>query len=405
MKSILYTVVLLSLFLSSCVLDNYDAPDAQFYGSVIDEDKNQPIQQDVWDGSRIDFVELGFANPNTRQIRFHSDGTFRENNLFSGSYQIQALRGNFFPTEKEIIDIKGKTEYIFRARPYIRIQDMELAFDEIDGIVTAVFTLDQVSENKVASVQLIADRNPNLSNSIWSARTSQTVNAVVSKNRKFQMRLSTENMESGKEYYFRAGALISDIGEAKHNYSAPVRLLIDNSKVIPDVVIPGNVLDACASLDGWFVSGGDYFMTLEPDGRRPGIPCISVQGTWGWEDVSYFLIQKNFAPFDAKVTKENGFLAFDLFVSDAERMANNRTQFQITSFGGPDKNYFWMSGDEFAADQNLTDGWNKIEVDLSVAREHPDGCNLSAITYIRFLFVVGRGPFTAKISNIRFYTK
>ncbi|MDR1096948.1 MAG: DUF3823 domain-containing protein [Tannerella sp.] len=229
-KVTVYASLLLCLCLGSCELDNYDAPDAQFFGSIIDDETNELIQQDPIDGSRIDFVEMGFENPNTRQIHFHTDGTFRENNLFSGTYEVRALRGNFFATEKTTLDIQGKTEYHFRALPYIRIQNVDITFDEIRGIVTAVFTLDQVSGTPVSSVYLIADRNPNVSNILQSAAVSRTVNAVVSPERIFQLEMPTGNMVSGKDYYFRVSALIDGIGEAKHNYSVPVKLTIDNSK-------------------------------------------------------------------------------------------------------------------------------------------------------------------------------
>ena len=231
-KLLLFACGLLICCLSSCEIDNYDAPDAAFYGSVIDDATNQPIQQDLIDGSRIDFIESGFINPNTRQIRFHSDGTFRENNLFSGTYEVQALRGNFFPSEILTVNINGATEYNFRALPYIRIHDVNVTFNEMDGIVTSTFRLEQVATNPVGSVFLYADRNANVSSSIFAARATALVNAAVPPEQVFRLELSTAALVSGKDYYFRVGALISDIGEAKQNFSEPVRLRIDNSKVV-----------------------------------------------------------------------------------------------------------------------------------------------------------------------------
>ena len=228
MKSKINYIVgaLLSFCLSACGLDNFDAPDAQFYGSVIDTDTNEPIQQDMLEGSRIDFVEQGFKNPNTRQIRFQTDGTFRENNLFSGKYEVQALRGNFFPTEKEMIEINGKTEHIFRTSPYIRIKNVNITFDAGKKEATAEFTLDQVSPNPVASIHLFADRSPGLSNTLWIATASKVLNEVVPADQNFKLTLSTEDLVSGKDYYFRVAALISGISQAKHNYSIPVKLSI-----------------------------------------------------------------------------------------------------------------------------------------------------------------------------------
>ena len=394
MKNKIITGVLLIFCMNACVLDNYDAPDAQFYGSIIDEDTNTPIQQDLLEGSRIDFVEQGFEFPNTRQIRFHTDGTFRENNLFSGTYEVQALRGNFFTTEKELIDIKGKTEHFFRTRPYIRINDVEVTFDDIRGEVTAGFTLDQVSTNPVGSVSLIADRNPNLSNSLRSAMASQNVNAVVPPDRKFQVKLSTENLVSGKDYYFRVAALISGIGEAKHNYSEPVRLAIDNSRVIPDLPIPGKVIDACDALTGW---GGGWALSLDENDKKEGTACLRAERVEGGHDVVF---QKAFAPFDTEVNRENGYLAFDLYVSDVSRVDPNiHHQFELTSAGGPDVNEVYWSIQEMGA---LNNGWNKVE--LSLAKAGAD-VNLSAVNFIRFYHLDIPIGVVIKIDHIRFYSK
>jgi hypothetical protein len=389
-KITVYASLLLGLSLGSCELDNYDAPDAQFFGSITDDDTNEPIQQDLIEGSRIDFVETGFENPNTRQIRFHTDGTFRENNLFSGVYEVQALRGNFFSTEKTAIDIQGKTEYHFRALPYIRIQNVDVTFDEIKGIVTASFTLDQVSGNAVASVHLIADRNPNVSYFLRSAMVSQDVNAVVSPERTFRLEMSTENLDSGKDYFFRVAALISGIGEAKHNYSVPVRLTIDNSKVVPEPPIIGKVLDACESTAGWLCN---FALSLDASDKREGSYSLKAEGT------DAFVLFKVFEPFDTEVTRENGVLALDLYVSDVSMLGPGNNQIQITSSGELDINAVFWTFNEMG---DLNNGWNKVELSLSKAG---NDVNLQAINYFMFYDLNLQGSVVFKLDNIRFYSK
>ena len=386
-----YFIVLLVLCMSACTLDNYKVPDAQFYGSVIDADTFEPIQQDMLDGARIDFVELGFTNPNTRQIRFHTDGTFHENNLFTGTYAIQALRGNFFPTEKDTIEINGAIEHFFVTRPYIRINNVEMTFDEIRGEVTAAFTLDVVAPNPVASVHLIADRNPNLSNTIRTAMVGYNVNAAVPKEQKIKVKMSTENMKSGMEYYFRAAALISGISGAKHNYSAPIKLLIDNSNVIPDLPIPGKVLDACESTDGW---GSDGVVSLDTEDKKEGNACVKIEGPKG-----LIVFQKKFdTPFDTEVTRENGYLAFDLYISDVNLLpSGEQHQFELTSSGGPDVEEAAF----YIKDMNLFSGWNKVELNLKNAT----AVNLKAVNFIRFYHFGWTEHMILKIDNIRFYSK
>lgn len=396
---LVYIVILLSLCMSSCVLDNYNAPDAQFYGSVIDEETFEPIQQDIIEGSRIEFVEQGFKNPNIRQIRFKTDGTFGENNLFSGIYEVRALRGNFFPTEKELIDINGKTEHIFVTRPYIRIHNVELSFDEIKGEVTAEFTLEQVASNPVASVHLIADINPNLSNSIRTVMTSTTVNAVVSQDQKFQVKMSTENLVSGKDYYFRVAALIAGIGEAKHNYSTPVRLYIDNSNVIPEVVIPGKSWISCESLDGWEHNGE---LSLDETDKKEGNASIR----FGCSLSPYFVLQTKTPPLDTEVSMENGVFAFDFYISDASVIQScTEFRFQIhSSEGNPDLNlaYWGIWGAGGSTMPILNNGWNKVELRLADSRAVNGGVNLSKVDFFRFIGV-GEGNMVVKFDNIRFY--
>ncbi len=394
MKNILkqLTVFVFCVGLVSCELDNYDVPDARLFGSILDEDTKEPIEQDLIEGSRIDIIELGFENPTTRQIRFHSDGTFQENNLFSGQYEVQALRGNFIPTEMTMIDINGKTEYNFVSKPYIRIENFEVSFDTLRGIVTARFNLDQVSSNPVKTISLFADPNHNVSSSLRSLAVEKQVNAVVSSEQVFVLQMSTENLDSGKDYYFRAGALISDVSQAKANYSSPVKLYIDNSSVVPDLPIPGKVLDDCESLDGWETGG--FTLSLDSDSKE-GDYSLNVTGS------GVVILQKAFTPFNTEVSKENGYLAFSLYVEDTSVLGSGANdgsnQFELTSSGGPDVNeVYWSIGE-----MNLFNGWNKVELSLQNATD----VDLTAVNFIRFYNVALGGPVNIKIDNIRFYEK
>ncbi len=391
MKNILKIITVFVFFsgVISCELDNYDVPNAQFFGSILDGDTNEPIEQDLIEGSKIDIIELGFENPVTRQIRFHSDGTFKENNLFSGQYEVQALRGNFVPTEMAVIDIDGRTEYNFISKPYIRIKNFEVSFDTLRGIVTARFSLDQVSSNPVGTVSLFADPNSNVSSTLRSLAVEKEINAVVSPEQVFVLQMSTENLNSGKDYYFRAGALISGVSQAKANYGPSEKLYIDNSSVVPDLPIPGKVLDDCESLDGWQTGG--FSLSLDSDSKE-GDYSLKAKGS------GVVILQKTFAPFDTEVTKDYGYLAFDLYVEDIGVFGNGTNQLEITSSGGPDVNEVNWSIDEM----NLFNGWNKVELSLAKAGDDVD---LSAINFLRLYDVGLTGSIDIKIDNIRFYEK
>jgi len=220
-----YIIIILALLLSACELDNYDAPDSQFYGTIMDIDTNEPIPQDLIQGSTIDYVELGFENPQIQQLRFKADGSFRNNLMFSGSYQVQAVRGNFFEVPVDTIEIGGNTEYTFNALPYIRIKDVTMVINADTSKVIATFKLEQVSGDPIKTLMLVADRNPSVGVGIRTSTQGANVGRVVDPTEVFTMELKTKNLDRGKDYFFRVCAQI-DLPEAKFNFCPAVRLTL-----------------------------------------------------------------------------------------------------------------------------------------------------------------------------------
>jgi len=219
-------IVILALLVSACELDNYDGPDAKFYGTIMDIDTNEPIPQDLIQGSVIDYVELGFENPQIQQLRFKADGSFRNNLMFSGSYQIQPVRGNFFEVPVDTIEIGGDTEYTFSALPYIRVNDVTLVINADTSLVIATFKLEQVSEAPIKTLMFVADLNPSVGVGIRAVTQGGGVGRVVDDpNEVFTMEMKTKSLERGRDYFFRICALI-DLPEAKYNFCPAIRLTL-----------------------------------------------------------------------------------------------------------------------------------------------------------------------------------
>jgi hypothetical protein len=370
-------------------VDNFKGPDAQFFGSIIDDETNEPIQQDLIEGSRIDFIELGYPTPPTRQMRFNTDGTFRNNNLFAGTYEVRAVRGNFFPTEKETVKVQGATEHHFRSLPYIRIKNVSITFDELNGKVIATCNLERVSPNAVASIHLLADKNPNVAWNMRGMTATQTIGKAVSAETVFKIELSSLDLDSGTDYYFRIAALIANVGEAKHNYSEVIKLSIDNSKVIPQES-RGKILDDCESLTGW--ASGGFALSLDGNDKKQGDYSLKADGT------GVVVYQKAFTPFDTEVPKDAGYLAFSLYISDASliNMAADG-QIEITSSGQPDvQELSWLF-----RNLDLHSGWNNLELKLSDGNDA--GVNLRAINFMRIYHTGLTGPMIFKLDNVRFY--
>lgn len=223
--NILYILAIVTILFSSCELDNYDAPNAKFFGSIIDTETDEKIPQDLIQGAVIEYIELGFENPPIQQLRFKADGSFRNNLMFAGSYQVQPVRGNFKPVLAETIEISGDTEYTIRTVPYIRVKDVSLELNADTSRITATFKLEQTVGEPVKSIMLIADLNPSVGIGIRTVSKGKSVRKVVDPNEEFSIELKITKLEKGNDYFFRVCALI-DVPEAKYNFCDAIRLTL-----------------------------------------------------------------------------------------------------------------------------------------------------------------------------------
>ena len=227
MKKIIFPVIaLLALSLGSCELDNYDAPDARFFGAIIDEETGDTIPQDLIEGSVIEYIELGWENPQIQQLRFHVDGTFRNNLMFSGDYRIIPTRGNFFPPDTLVVHLKkGDNRIDFNVRPYCRIRNVRLEKIDYQGKpwLLAHFNVEQVATENVKEIMLAIDENPNVGWVINQKYFKKPLNKVVRSDEDQLLYLSLEDIPEGKEYYVRVGALI-DRPEARYNWCKAIRV-------------------------------------------------------------------------------------------------------------------------------------------------------------------------------------
>lgn len=398
MKIFLYlNVIIIGILLfSGCELDNYNSPDSNFFGSIIDIDTGEPIGQSIINGAEIEYIELGYDNPRIQYLRFKSDGTFQNKLMFSGNYIVRAVRGNFFPISQDTIKIKGDTEYHFKTRPYIRIHDTDITFDELKGEVTATFSLERLSGNDVEKVVLLADRHSEVASGLYSSIAIEELKRPVSPEEIITIKMSTLNLTSGVSYYFRVGALIADVGQADYNYSSAIRLNIDNSLVVPTPEIEGKMFDDCESLNGW-TSG--LTLSLDKDAKQ-GEYSIKAEG----DGSGVVIFQKTLlSPFDAttEIDRETGHLVFSLYISDVSKINWDADgSIEISSSGQCDvEELAW----KFNRSLNLVSGWNNLVLKLSDGIPSGGDIDLSAINFMRIYHTGMSGSLIFKIDNIRFY--
>lgn len=226
----LFILAVSSLIFTSCELDNYDGPDSVIYGGIYDAETKELVRQDLIDGAQIEYVEHGFKNPITQYQILKNDGTFRNNLMFSGTYTMQLVRGNFVPLDKFEQKVKGDTKIDFVVQPYIRIKNTKI--EKNGNIVTATFNLEQTVPNNITKIGVYFHPQPTVGATCYVGNPiEKTINAVAVPNQEYKIDVDVtsfkDDLVEGKQYYFIVGALIDATQvQAKPNYSAPVRITI-----------------------------------------------------------------------------------------------------------------------------------------------------------------------------------
>ena len=230
MKKIkLYISLLISLFVvASCELDNYDTPNAKIYGGIYDNVTGELVPQDIISGSRIEYIELGYEVPTTQYLIFKSDGSYRNDLMFSGKYAIgPGTAGNFVAPAKDTIDLaSGETKLDFTVQPFVRIKNCTIT--KIGTEIVATFTIEQTTTDKVRYINLFASREPTLGGSFSQVSKRSEIDVVTVPTTVYTLKIdlptNTSLLIPGKPFYFRVGAQSRASG-AKYNYAPEIVLI------------------------------------------------------------------------------------------------------------------------------------------------------------------------------------
>lgn len=226
MKRMINALLLIStvLMMSACELDNYEGPNAKIFGSVLDATSGEPIEQDIVDGSKILYIEHGYQNPETQNMVIKTDGSYRNNLMFAGTYTIFFNESNFVrpDTLKDYTVRGGDNTLDFEVQPYIRVSDESIS--RVGDKIVASFTITPTVGNEVKEVGLFAHVDYVVGNRFKLVEKKQAVNAVVGSPTTYVLEIDLttgdgSKLKSGHEYYFRVGALINAPG-AKYNYAS-----------------------------------------------------------------------------------------------------------------------------------------------------------------------------------------
>lgn len=236
MKRILLLLSCAAFLFAGCQVDNYDAPDAQVYGSFLDEKTGELVGTDIENGNSIIVVEQGFENPSNQYWNIKNTGEYRNNFVFSAMYDIKFENCNFYPFSQNDVKIKkGENKLDFTVTPYIRVVNPSIVKE--NGKIVAKFRLEAgKSEVRLNSVQLFAFSDMWVGNSVKYSLSGGTdkqsfENIAINSSTEYTLTIDlAENKNSfkytGKNYYFRIGALasVSGVGTVRHNYSPLVAI-------------------------------------------------------------------------------------------------------------------------------------------------------------------------------------
>ena len=168
----------------------------------------------------------------------------------------------------------------------------------------------------------------------------------------------------------------------KHLMLSLFCFLLLNNSLLAQVVI-----QRCDVITGW--EGAQAFFIDSID-KKEGSGALKIEAQTG-HSVWY---SKLFSDTYTGISN-TGYLSFWIYVSDASKLEGG--QVEISSSGTTENNkYSWPLNKE-----NIADGWNNIQLQISKANKINGGAHLDKINFFQISQTLSN-PITAKIDFIRF---
>lgn len=218
------SLIFFILCLSSCQIDNYEAPELTLTGNIIDAETNELVASGGVNAGTI--VKL-YEEMSIQPLLFKTlpEGNFVNSKVFAGNYHLEA-EGPFTPLQESLIDltITSDEEVEIKVIPNVRLNIQVQDQDE----TTATISL---SYQKVIDDQSLIDyglvwseyKNPNVysfsEGSIVQFTAEET--GLISGERS----IVVPNLKPNTTYYIRATARTQNPGNY-YNYSKQIVLEI-----------------------------------------------------------------------------------------------------------------------------------------------------------------------------------
>lgn len=156
-KYILFLLAFIT-FVTSCGLDNYDAPQSKLYGKITFQKEAIGVRG-TGEAVKLQLYQDGYDLKDKIDVFVKQDGTF-EALLFDGEYKLVTTDNNgpwVNSRDTTLVKMKGSTTVELEVVPYFMIGDSEITLSE--NTLRSTFNLVQIVENaEIDYVMLLLSR-------------------------------------------------------------------------------------------------------------------------------------------------------------------------------------------------------------------------------------------------------
>ena len=224
-KNIFYLLVIIAISTSCGEIDNYDAPNGDIYGKIIDEITNEGLQTESPNGFNIKLFEKGGMLNAPITFSGKPDGTYENAFIFQNEYKVLPTEGAFFSVDTAFVQVGGHTECNFSVMPYLAITNVSVTPGA--GQVTVAYNIarNRVGDKIYERITLVS-RVTTVNSVVYDFRKVTSLTGIAD-----DAVLSTKytdvitGLTSGKTYWVRVAARTNNALK-RYNYSIPFQVTI-----------------------------------------------------------------------------------------------------------------------------------------------------------------------------------
>ncbi|MBG6234965.1 hypothetical protein IWX76_001533 [Pedobacter sp. CAN_A7] len=228
-KIFIYIPLAIALF-SACKKDNYDSPDAELSGNIVDAETGIKVpQQTNISGGYLHLFQTDYPKPSAIQTALHPDGSYTRGFMFSGQYKVVPT-GPFFYLDTVNVTVNGPTTLDIKVVPYLTITTEVLSKTGTSITVRVKVAQSAKSTQKIARVLAVAApfHTVDVNNYAGSRGLTDTEPIANAKVVATSYEYTITGLKPNTLYYVRGGGRTINTG-SYYNYS-PMLEITTNSQ-------------------------------------------------------------------------------------------------------------------------------------------------------------------------------